>query len=155
MDKHIAHVFPDDLEKLQNSECAVTVYSVAMGDPDRGETVPLVLADQLPPAPVAEELSGEPVAWMHDKDGRVDVIHKDVKKLLADWDATKQGTGEGYYRKLATVEHYTIPLYTHPQPAVDVDALANFIKNTYPISWEYGSHKLAEQICNWIEEQQQ
>ena len=37
----LAHVFPDDLERLRSSECAVNAYSVEMGDPDRGETVPL------------------------------------------------------------------------------------------------------------------
>ena len=37
----IAHVFPDDIKKLESSECTVNAYSVEMGDPDRGETVPL------------------------------------------------------------------------------------------------------------------
>ena len=37
----IAHVFPDDIKKLQSTECAVDAYSVEMGHPDRGETVPL------------------------------------------------------------------------------------------------------------------
>ena len=37
----IAHVFPDDIKKLGSSECTVNAYSVEMGDPDRGETVPL------------------------------------------------------------------------------------------------------------------
>jgi hypothetical protein len=36
-----AHVFPDDIKKLGSSECTVNAYSVEMGDPDRGETVPL------------------------------------------------------------------------------------------------------------------
>lgn len=40
-DSAVAHVFPDDLQKLKTSECAVNVYSVEMGDPDRGETLPL------------------------------------------------------------------------------------------------------------------
>jgi len=37
----IAHVFPDDIKKLGSSKCAVNAYSVEMGDPDRGITVPL------------------------------------------------------------------------------------------------------------------
>lgn len=45
IDSAPAHVFPDDLERLQSSECTATVYSVPMGDPDRGETVPLFSAD--------------------------------------------------------------------------------------------------------------
>ena len=36
-----AHVFPDDIKKLGSSECTVNAYSVEMGDPDRGITVPL------------------------------------------------------------------------------------------------------------------
>jgi hypothetical protein len=36
-----AHVFPDDIKKLGSSECTVNAYSVEMGDPGRGETVPL------------------------------------------------------------------------------------------------------------------
>ena len=37
----IAHVFPDDIKKLGSSQCKVNAYSVEMGDPDRGITVPL------------------------------------------------------------------------------------------------------------------
>ena len=48
----VAHVFSDDLEKLESSECAVTAYSIEMGDPDRGETVPLYTKT---PAPVVPE----------------------------------------------------------------------------------------------------
>lgn len=45
----VVHVFPDDLERLKNSECSATVYSVKMGDPHRGETVALSAGPQ--PAP--------------------------------------------------------------------------------------------------------
>ena len=37
----IAHVFPDDIKKLGSSQCKVNAYSVEMGDPDLGITVPL------------------------------------------------------------------------------------------------------------------
>jgi hypothetical protein len=50
----------------------------------------------------------EPVAWMHDAEGRVDVIHSEVKAL---W--IKVGQPNGFYREKVPckVEHYTIPLY--------------------------------------------
>jgi len=48
-----AHVFPDDLKKLQTSECSVTAYSVEMGHPDKGETLALFLGPQ-PTAQVPE-----------------------------------------------------------------------------------------------------
>jgi hypothetical protein len=53
----------------------------------------------------------EPVAWMHDAEGRVDVIHSAVKAL---W--IKAGQPSGFYREKVPckVEHYTIPLYTSP-----------------------------------------
>lgn len=34
-------VFPDDFEKLSNSECAADIYSVEQGHPSRGVTLPL------------------------------------------------------------------------------------------------------------------
>lgn len=98
MDKHTAHVFRDDLEKLQNSECAVTVYSVEMRDPDRGETIPLVVADQPPPAPVAEELSSEPAGKVRDDA----MMHNQA--MVEFYPGKRPRIGE--------------PVYTHPQPAV-------------------------------------
>lgn len=141
---------PGAMPALFADQQSATHYAARCDHPQSAYIMPLYAH----PQSSNQQPEKEPVAWMHDKDGRVDVIHKDVKKVLADWDASKQGTGDGFHRPLATVEHYTIPLYTHPQPAVDVDALAEFIKNKYPISWEYGSRELAKQICNWIEEQQ-
>jgi hypothetical protein len=44
----------------------------------------------------------QPVAWAHNKDGRVDVIHDRVKQLWIDSGAPQQ------------VEYYTIPLYAAP-----------------------------------------
>lgn len=63
----------------------------------------------------------EPVAWMHDTEGRVDVIHDEVKAL---W--LKVGQPNGFYREKVPckVEHYTIPLYAAPQPAAKADAPA-------------------------------
>ena len=54
----------------------------------------------------------EPVAWMHEAEGRVDVIHSAVKAL---W--IKVGQPSGFYREKVPckVEHYTIPLYTSPR----------------------------------------
>ncbi|MAB24931.1 MAG: hypothetical protein CMK78_11370 [Pseudomonadales bacterium] len=52
----------------------------------------------------------EPVAWMHDSPGRVDVISAEVKKLLVD----SHDTAGHLHRPLDKSEHYTIPLYTAP-----------------------------------------
>lgn len=45
-DDAAAHIFPSDLEKCSNSECAVTVYSVRMGNPTE-KTVPLFSREQV------------------------------------------------------------------------------------------------------------
>lgn len=52
----------------------------------------------------------EPMAWMHDSPGRVDVIHAAVKKLLVD----SHDTAGHLHRPLDKSEHYTIPLYATP-----------------------------------------
>lgn len=62
---------------------------------------------------VAPAVQGEPVAWMHDSPGRMDVIHAAVKKLLAD---SHDAAGH-LHRPLDKSQHYTIPLYAAPQPA--------------------------------------
>jgi argininosuccinate lyase len=59
------------------------------------------------------EHSGEPVAWMHDRPGRADVIHEAVKKVLRD---TCDAAGH-LNRPLDKSERYTIPLFTHAAPA--------------------------------------
>ena len=57
---------------------------------------------------LASGVSVEPVAWMHDQGGRVDVIHEKVKEL---W--LRMGQPKGFYREKVPckVEHYTVPLY--------------------------------------------
>lgn len=45
-DDAAAHIWPDDLERCQTSECVVQVASVRMGSPD-GTTVPLFSRDQV------------------------------------------------------------------------------------------------------------
>ena len=45
-DDAAVHIWPDDLEMCQRSECVVKVYSVRMGSPD-GKTVPLFSRDQV------------------------------------------------------------------------------------------------------------
>jgi len=71
---------------------------------------------QLARASAALVVEQEPVAWLHDTEGRVDVIHSQVKQL---W--LKMGQPNGFYREKVPcrVEHYTIPLYAHPQPSAD------------------------------------
>ena len=57
-----------------------------------------------------------PVAWLHDQEGRYDVVHDEAKQLwLKAW--PKQ------------VEHYTIPLFRHAerQPLSTVAACALLI----------------------------
>ncbi len=58
----------------------------------------------------------EPVAWMHDKDGRVDTCHDSVKKL---WLKVGQQQNTQFMREIVPcrVEHYNIPLYARPVPA--------------------------------------
>lgn len=72
----------------------------------------------------APRVQWEPVAWMHDSPGRVDVIHAEVKKLLVD---SHDAAGH-LHRPLDKSEHYTIPLYTAPQPAPDVSALVEALE---------------------------
>ena len=57
-----------------------------------------------------------PAAWMNNSPDRVDVIHAAVKKLLID---SPDNAGH-LHRPLDKSEHYTVPLYTAPQPAPDV-----------------------------------
>ncbi|SOD42427.1 hypothetical protein [Nitrosovibrio sp. Nv4] len=60
-----------------------------------------VLQAALEAAPTPPTPEVEPVAWMHNESRRVDVVHAEAK---------------GLWLKVSPkrVEHYTIPLYTHP-----------------------------------------
>jgi hypothetical protein len=55
------------------------------------------------PTPPAQE--DEPVAWMHDKETRVDIAHASVKDLWMKVSPKR-------------VEHYTIPLYARPKEII-------------------------------------
>jgi len=57
-DDAIAHIWPDDLERCQTSECVVEVTSVRMGSPD-GKTVPLFSREQVAEALRAARARGE------------------------------------------------------------------------------------------------
>ena len=98
-------------------------------------------------APTAEELanagpsyvtlppqqSAQPVAWMHETPGRVDVIHDEVKKLLS-------AVATDYlHRPIDKSEKYTIPLYAAAQP-VEVQPLT-----VSEINAAFDKHKAA--IC--------
>jgi rubrerythrin len=67
-------------------------------------------------AELAKLAQQKPVAWMHDKDGRVDTCHDSVKKL---WIKVGQKQNTLFMRELVPcrVEHYNIPLYAAPGPA--------------------------------------
>lgn len=54
---------------------------------------------------VAPAVQVEPVAWMHEGEGRFDVCHSVIRNLLCEAGLERQ------------VEHYTIPLYDAPQEA--------------------------------------
>lgn len=89
-------------------------------------------------APEAEQQ--KPAAWMHDQPGRVDVIHDAVKGLLV----RAQGVSpRGLYRPLDTAEHYTIPLYTTPQPAQDVAPLVEALAESADYVFRARTHKSA------------
>lgn len=73
---------------------------------------------QMRPVYTAPQQSAQPVAWMHETPGRVDVIHDEVKKLLS-------AVATDYlYRPIDKSEKYTIPLYAAAQP-VEVQPLTN------------------------------
>lgn len=57
----------------------------------------------------------KPVAWMHDKAGRVDTCHASVKEL---WIKVGQKQNTQFMREIVPcrVEHYNIPLYAVPVP---------------------------------------
>lgn len=67
-------------------------------------------------AELAKMLEQKPVAWMHDKDGRVDTCHDSVKEL---WIKVGQKQNTQFMREIVPcrVEHYNIPLYAAPVPA--------------------------------------
>jgi hypothetical protein len=67
-------------------------------------------------AELAKMREQKPVAWMHDKDGRVDTCHNSVKEL---WIKVGQKQNTPFMRELVPcrVEHYNIPLYAAPVPA--------------------------------------
>lgn len=46
-DDAAVHIYPDDLEKCSRSECAVTVYSVRVGDISGARSVPLFSREQV------------------------------------------------------------------------------------------------------------
>ncbi len=76
-----------------------------------------------PAQPATQAGAAEPLAWMHDEPGRVDVIHHKVKELLEDQHAKGYSSPDYMHRPLGKVEHYTIPLYAQPteQPSQDAN----------------------------------
>lgn len=54
----------------------------------------------------------KPIAWLHNKDGRVDIVHKEVKEV---WE--KIGKPANFCREIVAckTENYTIPLYQIPE----------------------------------------
>ena len=66
-------------------------------------------------AELAKLRKQEPVAWMHDKAGRVDTCHASVKEL---WIKVGQKQNTQFMREIVPcrVEHYNIPLYAAPVP---------------------------------------
>ena len=64
-------------------------------------------------AELARLAQQKPVAWMHDKDGRVDTCHDSVKEM---WIKVGQKQNTQFMREMVPcrVEHYNIPLYAAP-----------------------------------------
>jgi hypothetical protein len=80
----VAHMYPDDLEKFQTDETFAYAYSVEMGSPTKGETVPLYTT---PPQRT----------WM----GLTDEIPKGVLLAISNAGLTLLKTQHGYeLRKL-------------------------------------------------------
>jgi len=71
-------------------------------------------------AELAKLREQEPVAWMHDKDGRVDTCHDSVKEL---WIKVGQKQNTQFMREIVPcrVEHYNIPLYAAPGAALEAN----------------------------------
>jgi len=90
---------------VEGAACdAWQAYQWALADADRAQR------SAQPP-----QQSAQPVAWMHETPGRVDVIHDEVKKLLS-------ATATDYlHRPIDKSEKYTIPLYRAAQPVESVN----------------------------------
>lgn len=73
-------------------------------------------------AALKEAQEQEPVAWLHDKEGRVDVCHDSVKKL---WLKVGQQQNTQFMREVVPcrVEHYNIPLYAAANPAAVLELI--------------------------------
>jgi len=71
-------------------------------------------------AELAKLREQEPVAWMHDKAGRVDTCHASVKEL---WIKVGQKQNTQFMREIVPcmVEHYNIPLYAAPVAALEAN----------------------------------
>jgi hypothetical protein len=98
-----------DAKTVKDKFELIKVYDGPPAPNPEGEPCPYCWITQSGvPAPKYEP---EPVAWLHDQDGRVDCIHKSVKDL---W--IKAGQPHGFYREKVPckVEHYTIPLFSAP-----------------------------------------
>lgn len=76
---------------------------------------------------ISEMEKVEPVAWMHNLPGRFDVIHTDVKNLLA---RQAVESHQGFHRPLDKTEHYTIPLYAHAKPCARCEELQQDLQTT-------------------------
>jgi hypothetical protein len=68
-----------------------------------------------------------PLAWLHDSEGRYDVIHSVAKELWVQAGISQQ------------VEHYTIPLYAHPHPyrpqAMSTEEAMELLKKLFGIGF--------------------
>ena len=95
----------------------------------------------------------EPVAWMHDNEGRVDVCHDSVKKL---WIKVRQKQNTQFMREIVPckVEHYNIPLYAYPKPAAPAvpEELIKLLLAEFPLFEDEGLCE-EEHHCEWSMQQ--
>lgn len=94
--------------------------------------------NQLPPAPVAEEVSSDEI--LQDFDFIVEMARK--------------GAGSFEDEVNLVLVSSNVRYAIGSKPAIDVDALADFIfeVSDWRVDWPHIA--LAKDICNWIEEQQ-
>lgn len=137
-DDAAVHIFPDDLEKCGRSELAVTVFSVRVGSPVHGKSVPLFSREQVAAAMLAADnkAGGEVVGV-----GGMEVQGGEVVDIEA-WPGVRIHDG-------------TYTLYTNAQPQPngqirleEIDAMKEELAK---IAVAVGRSKTDGYDCDWFE----
>lgn len=72
-DESNVHIFPCDFERMKESETYATCYSLPVGSPDKGETIPLFTESQ------AKELANEQI--MAERDSYHEMADKLAERI--------------------------------------------------------------------------